>query len=76
MTDTPWHEYLHKLNQNFQWGFPGKSPDEMADFCYKQMQERYPGTYAMPWVNQAGGFKIYMHFNDPEEELMWKLRWS
>jgi hypothetical protein len=73
MTDTSWHEYLHKLNQNSRYRWDSQ-PE--ADICYKLMQERYPGPYAMPWQQVNGKFEIYLHFNDPEEELMWKLRWS
>lgn len=70
----PWHGYIHKVERNLIWS--SKTVHGLMVDLERSMQERYPGPYVLTYVHENGKLEIHPWFQDPQEELMWKLRWG
>lgn len=74
---TTWHEYIQKIEANaiFEvWGT--HDAESVVEGYHRLMQERYPGPYVLTYAREQGRIEIHPYFQDPEEELMWKLRFG
>ena len=54
---------------------PGKTLVELA---YDNLQKRCPGAYVVEeyYDSTRGCFTLRLKFQDPHEEVIWRLRWS
>ena len=78
-----WKEFLRIL---WDWTSPKEMeeagfPNDMLGYCYYEMQKEFPGPYSIRIVDRVSSTGIEytdpeLVFNDPKEELMWKLKWS
>jgi hypothetical protein len=75
MTQTPWNVWLDKVSKNLMYPVTAFEQD-FIEIISKRMQERYPGPYALTYWGEHGQVKFYPHFQDPEEEILWMLRWG
>jgi hypothetical protein len=72
---TPWDVWLDKVSKNLM--YPLTQYEQIfIETISKHMQERYPGPYALTYWGENGRVKLYPYFQDPEEEILWKLRWG
>ena len=55
-----------------------ESPTSMLDDISETMQRLYPGDYKIveKYNPYAGRFDYTVEFDDPKEEMLWKLKWS
>ena len=57
---------------------PSKSGQNQLDVITSEMKYMYPGNYIVEeyYDFKQGMFNIRPKFEDPKEELMWKLKWA
>lgn len=80
-----WETYLRRLGNGLNGiaiaGVKTKTTVTEADIvarAKKYMQIKYPGNYIVePFYNaKKSKFDLRLKFETPQEELMWKLKWS
>ena len=68
---TGYEEYLRSLNQKFNsWvntTFVKDKVEGLTD-ALELMQQRYPGS--------RGAFELDVKFDNPKEEMLWKMKWA
>ena len=73
---TTWYEYLHKLNTNSSILLTPNGND--ISRAERLMQEKFPGPYNLYYTyDSKRNLMIYaLDFENKEEEIAWKLKWS
>lgn len=75
-----WETYLRRLGNGLN-GVTERSKtvteSDIVANAQKYMQIKYPGKYIVEQFYNAkkGKFDLRLKFENPKEELMWKLRW-
>lgn len=75
-----WQSYLKQLQ--LEYGsltmFDAKRRDEGLACATGLMHKRYPGPYRIveKYDPDRGIFSFKLKFDDPQEEIIWLLRWS
>lgn len=76
-----WEEYLQFLSKRYtSWtklGQPEKTGDGVEDANY-MMKKKFPGPYTVVEKYDVYHmvFSLALEFESPQEELMWKIKWS
>lgn len=78
---TGYQDYLHSLNLKFtSWVSAtfAKDKGEGLEEALEMMQERYPGNYILieKYNPIRGTFELAVKFNNPKEEMLWKMKWA
>jgi hypothetical protein len=80
--DTGYQDYLRKLsNKYYVWlttTNSGIDKEQGLEEAREIMQQRYPGNYVLDQIRDPsrGAFELVVKFDDPKEELLWKIKWS
>ena len=78
---TGYEEYLRSLNQKFNsWvntTFVKDKVEGLTD-ALELMQQRYPGNYRLieKYNPSRGAFELDVKFDNPKEEMLWKMKWA
>jgi len=78
---TGYEDYLRSLNQKFNsWVSTQfiKDKVEGLEEATDLMRQRYPGNYRLieKYNPTRGAFELAVEFDNPKEEMLWKLKWS
>ncbi len=71
-----WDQYLRKLRWNMSYLQEVQDPQRAVAACARLMQERFPGPYVLTYAYEKGRLEIHPYFQDPDEEVMWHLRFG
>ena len=73
-----WKTYLARLSKELNSIVNAKSEEHTIRNAQEKMQINYSGKYIVePFYNPKNGkFDLRLKFEDPKEELMWKLKWT
>lgn len=78
-----WQSYLRRLGNGLNgiYGAGGTTTVTEADIvarAEKYMQIKYPGLYCVePYYNfERLKWDLRLRFDDPQEEIVWLLKWS
>ena len=78
---TRYEDYLYSLNQKFNsWvstTFVKDKVEGLSD-ALDLMQQQYPGNYTLVEVYNStrGAFELAVKFENPKEEMLWKMKWT
>ena len=78
---TGYEDYLRKLTAKyFMWLSTNSftSREEGLEEAREMMQQRYPGNYVLHQVYNyhRGAFELAVKFDNPKEEMLWKMKWA
>jgi hypothetical protein len=78
---TGYEEYLRSLNQKFNsWVNASfvKDKVEGLEEATEMMQQRYPGNYKLieKYNSNRGASELAVEFDNPKEEMLWKMKWA
>lgn len=76
MTEETWREFLDKVELDAETMWSGQSPQAVVERCAEYMQQQYPGPYVLTYSYEKYRLEIHPYFQDPNEELMWHLKWG
>lgn len=74
-----WKSYLASLSSRYiQWKSQGYKDDDGASDATELMQQRYPGKYKLieRYNPTRGVFELDIVFDNPKEEMLWKIKWE
>lgn len=78
---TGYQDYLRSLNQKFNsWistTFVKDKVEGLSD-ALDLMQLHYPGNYTLieKYNSTRGAFELDVQFDNPKEEMLWKMKWA
>lgn len=73
----PWESILDRINLMLKVIGPATSPDDHLQRLVGYLQREFPGPYRMVRYQLRDGTpQVRLHFDDPEQEIEWHLRWS
>jgi hypothetical protein len=82
LLDTGYEDYLRKLNNKYyMWLSVANSfidKEEGIEEATEMMQQRYPGNYVLHQIynHSRGAFELAVKFDNPKEEMLWKMKWA
>jgi hypothetical protein len=78
-----WRDHLNYYNRQISLNTP--TPEQklnpgktLAECAHYKLQKHWPGAYVVEeyYDSTRGCFALRLKFQDPHEEVMWRLRWS
>ena len=66
--------YTNWRNNLDWWTDLNKHSSKLISHVSQLMQEKYPGDYELRWDPELT--TLYPHFDDPNKELLWKIKFQ
>lgn len=74
-----WKSYLNSLSSRYMlWKQQGYKDYEGESDATELMQQRYPGNYKLVerYNTTRGVFELDIVFENPKEEMLWRIKWE
>jgi hypothetical protein len=71
-----WERLIDQINRGLLNDVEIISKESLLELCEGRIQRSFPGPYQVILCKENGAYRVALRFDDPEEEIMWKLRWG
>lgn len=73
---TRYEDYLNDISVRYNWWLLAGGRNGLKD-ALELMQQQYPGNYqVVAKQDKYNTFTLVLKFDNPNEELLWKLKWG